>query len=144
MAKARRGTARTKKTAKNNRPELDGRYLWTRLAWLALAAAWLLTATALVSFDAGDPPGTDVWPLNAGVENWFGKAGAYTSHAILRLVGLGAIPVMAAWLMALVWSAAGREFRHPFVRTAGGVLIAAFMFVEKTPATVLAFSAVMG
>lgn len=125
MANARRGSARTKKTKKTARPDLDGRYLMTRLAWLGLAVAWLLTATALISFDAADPPGTDVWPLNETVQNWIGVAGAYTSHAILSLVGIGAVPAMVAWLMALVWSAAGREFRHPFVRTAGAVLIVA-------------------
>ena len=32
---------------------------------------------------------------------------------------------MIAWLLALVFSAAGRAFRHPFVRTAGAVLIVA-------------------
>jgi hypothetical protein len=125
MANARRGSARTKKTKKTARSDLDGRYLMTRLAWLGLAVAWLLTATALISFDAADPPGTDVWPLNETVQNWIGVAGAYTSHAILSLVGIGAVPAMVAWLMALVWSAAGREFRHPFVRTAGAVLIVA-------------------
>ena len=123
MANPRRSTARTKKTKKKTGHELDGRYLWTRLAWLGLAVAWLLTATALISFDAGDPPGTDVWPLNGSVQNWIGVAGAYTSHAILSLVGIAAVPAMVAWLMALVWSAAGREFKHPFVRTAGTVLI---------------------
>ena len=125
MANARRGTARTKKTKKTAGHELDGRYLWTRLAWLTLAVAWLLAATALISFDAVDPPGSDVWPRNETVQNWIGVAGAYTSHAILSLVGVGAVPAMVAWLMALVWSAAGREFKHPFVRTAGTVLIVA-------------------
>jgi S-DNA-T family DNA segregation ATPase FtsK/SpoIIIE len=124
MANSRRGAARTSK-AKKSEPALDGRYLWTRLVWLGLAVGWLLTATALISFDIGDAPSHAVWPRNAPTQNWIGVVGAHTAYAILKLVGLGAIPAMIAWLMALVWSAAGREFRHPFVRTAGIVLIVA-------------------
>ncbi len=93
--------------------------------WLALAVAWLLTATALISFDAGDAPSHAVWPHNEPTRNWIGVIGAHASYAILKLVGLGAIPAMIAWLLALVFSAAGRAFRHPFVRTAGAVLIVA-------------------
>lgn len=130
MATPRRSPARTKtgsrkRGSKNSSPDLDGRFLWTRLAWLGFAAAWLLTATALISFDAGDAPSHAVWPHNQPAANWIGVVGAHGSYAILKLLGFGAIPAMIAWLMALVWSASGRPFKHPFVRTAGIVLITA-------------------
>jgi S-DNA-T family DNA segregation ATPase FtsK/SpoIIIE len=126
MANARRGGARTSKSKKKPAPsELDPRFLWTRLVWLALAVGWLLTATALISFDAGDAPSHAVWPHNTPTRNWIGVVGAHTAYAILKLVGLGAVPAMLAWLLALVWSASGRAFRHPFVRSAGAVLVIA-------------------
>jgi len=130
MANTRRGSARTntgsrKRGSKNAGTELDGRFLWTRLAWLGLAAAWLLTATALISFDIGDAPSHAAWPHNVPTQNWIGVVGAHTAYAVLKLMGFGAIPALIAWMMALVWSASGRAFKHPFVRTAGIVLITA-------------------
>ena len=111
MANARRGSARTKKNTKKTGTDLDGRYLLTRLAWLGLAVAWLLTATALISFDAGDAPGHVVYPPNSPAQNWIGVVGAHTSYAILKLVGLAAIPARAAtWGM-------GKTLRWAFRQT---------------------------
>lgn len=112
----------------------------TRLAWLALAVGWLLTAAALISFHPADPPSHVAWPHNQPPANWIGVVGAYTAYAVLKLLGFGAIPVMLAWVLALVWSASGRPFKHPFVRTGGVVLItlsvsglAAAVFDEAGP-----------
>ncbi len=124
MAKKRRGRARTTK-AKTPQPELDTRFLWTRIVWLVLAVGWLLTAAALVSFDPGDAPGHVVWPYNTPTHNLIGLVGAHASYAILKLIGFGAVPAMFAWLMALVFSASGRPARYPLIRTAGVVLLTA-------------------
>jgi S-DNA-T family DNA segregation ATPase FtsK/SpoIIIE len=125
MATPRGRSARSKKKQAQASGGLDARFLWTRLAWIALAAAWLLTATALISFDAADPPSHVVWPHNSPPANWIGIAGAYVSYALLEFVGLAVVPGMLAWLLALVFSASGRPLQHPLVRTAGVVVITA-------------------
>ncbi|USN99379.1 MAG: DNA translocase FtsK 4TM domain-containing protein [Phycisphaeraceae bacterium] len=126
MAKARGRSARAGKAKRapgHEHAELDKRFLWTRLVWLALAVAWLLTAASLISFDAGDAPGHVAWPYNDPTRNWIGVVGANASYAILKLIGLGAVPAMLAWLLALVFSASGRPYKHPLIRTGGIVLI---------------------
>lgn len=125
MATPRGRSARSKKKPASGHAGLDARFLWTRLAWLGLAVAWLLTTTALISFDPADAPSHVVWPHNDPAANWIGLVGAHVSYAILKLVGLACVPAMLAWLLALVFSASGRPFQHPFIRSAGVVVITA-------------------
>lgn len=122
MAKARGRSARATKS-KQAPAELDNRFLWTRLVWLALAVGWLLTAAALISFDPADVPSHVSWPHNDPTANWIGKVGAHASYAILKLIGFGAVPAMLAWVLALVFSASGRPYKHPLIRAGGIVLI---------------------
>jgi S-DNA-T family DNA segregation ATPase FtsK/SpoIIIE len=121
MAKAQGRPARARKA--ELRPALDGRYLFSRLAWLALAVAWVLTSIALLSFDAADAPSHVVWPHNEQTRNLIGAVGAHTAYAILKLVGFGALPAMVAWVLALVLTASGRFSPHPLIRTGGVVLM---------------------
>ncbi len=125
MAKPQSRAARTSKSKSPPADPVDRGELWSRLAWLGLAVAWVLTAAALLSFDPADPPGHAAWPHNDPPANWIGLVGANASYAILKLIGLGAIPAMLAWVGSLVLSASGRPVRHPILRAAGVALITA-------------------
>ncbi|HRQ73963.1 MAG TPA: DNA translocase FtsK [Phycisphaerales bacterium] len=68
--------------------EVDGRdRVWTRVAWLGLAAAWVFLVASLVSFSAADPPSNAVYPPNDPVRNWCGPAGAWVAYHTLRFIG---------------------------------------------------------
>ena len=122
MAKAHGRSARPRKTKTTHR-ELDKQFLWTRLVWLTLAVGWLLTAAALLSFDAADAPSHVVYPHNDPTLNLIGLVGSHVAYAMLKLIGFGVVPVMFAWMLALVFSASGRPSGHPLIRSAGVVLI---------------------
>src|SRR2546425_847882 len=77
----------------------DAHLVWKRIAWLAVAAAWLFAGASMLGFDAADAPALGVVPHNEPTRNFCGAAGAvlayygfeYFGYGFWVLLGLGAV-----------------------------------------------------
>jgi len=89
------------------------------LTLLALAA---FLGTALLTYDAADPPGRLVYPNTEAIQNACGRAGALTAHFLLAGLGLGSyylvLSVAVLGCCLLGW----RGVTQPSTRLAGWLI----------------------
>ena len=121
---AGRGTSSSRARRAKPAEHPDHALLLPRLAWLIAAGCWLFVAAALVSSNAGDPPGHAVAPLNSPVANWGGVVGAWISDRLFLLLGWGAWAMLAAFAVELGLLAAGKRRGQLAVRALGVLMIA--------------------
>ncbi len=96
-----------------------------RVGWAVLAAGWLFLLLSVMSFDAGDAPSHAVWPHNEVTANWMGPVGAHLAYALLKLLGWGVWPGLAAGLLGIAMPLARQRPEHPLVRSLGLCLVIA-------------------
>jgi len=101
------------------------RLLWA-ITWVVLAGLWLLLAVSLISHHRQDPPSLTHAMLSGpdAIGNWAGPLGAYLSHKAYLLLGPGVWVIMAAGLVYLVMTLAGRRIEQFWLRTIGVLFMA--------------------
>lgn len=97
-----------------------------RLAWLIGAVIWLLAFAAMISFNAADPPGHAVVPLNppGEIANWIGSFGAAFAYHTFSMLGIGAWIILfslGGYLAHIAWRG---PIDHAWVRGIGVVMVA--------------------
>lgn len=89
--------------AKRKRNEADetapGAALWAAFGMLIV----IFLGTALLTFSSTDWPNPHVFPHPDPVENACGRVGAWFSFHVIRLLGLGAYPLLLGVLVACYW-----------------------------------------
>ncbi len=93
--------------------------MYKPIAWSILAAAWLLVAAALVSYDPADPPGHFVAPQNAKAKNLVGQLGANVAYQTYLMLGPGVWVAVAGIATFLLITVAGRPVTSPVRRLLG-------------------------
>ncbi len=93
-----------------------------KLLWLAGAAVWLYTLTALVSFSSNDWPSHTVAVQSIPPHNLGGTVGALLSYSLYEGLGFGVWVPMLCGGYALAVIASGRIVPHPIVRGIGALL----------------------
>ena len=96
--------------------------LTRKIGWIAAFAAWVLTALALVSFDAADAPSRTVASWNQPPANLMGAVGAMVALTVYEAFGFGAWIAMILGGIALWATFTGRAISHPMVRVVGVVI----------------------
>ena len=94
------------------------------LSWLLLVGAWLLVATAMLSYDPTDWPSHLVARHNENANNWVGAAGALIAHKVYLMFGPGAWILLGGVAVAMVVVAMGRKLSDPALRGAGLFIMA--------------------
>jgi len=102
---------------------VDSRTLWRFLAWALAAGCWALLVAALVSYDAADPPGHSVAPLNEQVHNWVGRFGAVVAYKAYLMIGPGVWVAVLGWAAMLAVAMAGRAITQPGFRIFGIIVM---------------------
>jgi len=97
--------------------------VWKRIAWLALAGAFVFVIASLLGFDSGDQPSHAVTPHNEPTANWCGPVGAYLAYSLYYVLGPGVWVGIALVLTYLIATASGYRVAHLPLRVAGSVLI---------------------
>ncbi len=95
------------------------RQMWQYLAWLVLAAGWLMSAAALISYAPSDWPSPFVAPHNEPAANWAGRVGAWVAHELYSMIGPGVWLMMAGGLALMVALALRRPVTQPVLRAIG-------------------------
>lgn len=103
---------------------------------IALCALTTFTAVSLVTFDAGDPIATPVWPIgslyqpavivhptNDTIQNACGHWGALTARALLDATGIGASIIVIAMAFLAVSLLIYGEVKALAIRSLGGTII---------------------
>ena len=108
-----------KRTSRQAGEFVPPRQMWQYLAWLALAAGWLMSAAALLSYDPSDWPSPFVAPHNEPATNWAGQVGAWVAHELYSMIGPGVWLMMAGGLALMVALALRRPVTQPIVRAIG-------------------------
>src|SRR3954447_23736168 len=97
----------------------EDRSLKIDLCALLLTALLVFLGIALWTYNAADPPNTNVWPASEVVHNACGRAGAFTAHYLFDSLGVGAyyLLVSLAGLVFLLFC--HHEIDQPVLRTFG-------------------------
>src|SRR3954464_16036890 len=97
----------------------EDRSLKIDLCALVLTALLAFLGIALWTYNAADPPNTNVWPASEVVHNACGRAGAFTAHYLFDSLGVGAyyLLVSLAGLVFLLFC--HHEIDQPVLRTFG-------------------------
>ncbi len=116
--------AKKKQTKQNQTPEVPPALRVARsVGWTLLTGLWLLVAVALLSYDAADPPGHMVAPLNEQPSNWVGVFGAVVAHHVYLMLGPGAWVALSGLATYLVLTAKRRPVSQPILRCIGLLLM---------------------
>ena len=85
----------------------------SRLSLILMAlilGGWVLLSIALVSYSKYDPPSNMIFEPGRDIANWAGKLGAFVSHHIHNMFGLGSwvlwlglTVLMGAYMMGKRW-----------------------------------------
>lgn len=96
-----------------------------RLDFIAagLVIVTLFLAGSFVSFDPADPPSDLAYPINAEVQNWCGRAGAWISFEFIELLGIGSFGVVGLVLVAAIAAGLRLPVRQAFRQAVGVILI---------------------
>ncbi len=101
----------------------DFQRLRTDLLGLGLLAGAVWLGLCLLSFDAADHPATTVYPPRDVVRNIGGEAGAFTTHVLRELLGLGAY-LLPAFMIVWSFRLFSRDgLRDPIVRFCGSMMV---------------------
>jgi len=95
-----------------------------RVLWALGALLWTLLLAALLSYSPHDIFGHATSAAPDAPLNWIGAAGAFVSHELISLFGLGAYILLACGLIALVYVGFIGPLSHPLVRALGALLVA--------------------
>ncbi len=89
---------------------------------IAMAAGTLFLAIALGTHHRADPPSTLVWPPPETTQNACGWSGAYASHYLLEMMGLGAYYAVGSLAVVTVLLLMRRQIDQPVMRCVGWAL----------------------
>lgn len=109
---------------------------------LVCLLGWLAAATALVGFDAADPPRPTVFPAHPTPQNWLGLPGSAAARTLLDLFGVAVVAFMAAWLLlGLTLAFEGRRGQWSWRLLGGAAMVPSLAlladFSHNTPGQVL-------
>lgn len=76
----------------------------------------LFLTVSLLTYDAADPPSTEVWPLSPVCHNVCGLAGAYTAHWMYGVFGMGTWFILASMLLGYILLLLDCPVRNPYFR----------------------------
>src|SRR3954447_19604841 len=97
----------------------EDRSLKIDLCALVLTALLAFLGIALWTYNAADPPSTNVWPASNVVHNACGRAGALTAHYLFESLGIGAYYLAASLAVLTFLLLRHREIDQPVLRTFG-------------------------
>ncbi len=100
----------------------ENRSLRIDLCAIALLALVVFLGIALWTFNAGDPPSTNVWPSTNVVHNACGRAGAIFAHYLLESLGVAAYYLVGSLAVLTFLLFRHREIDQPMLRTFGWVV----------------------
>jgi S-DNA-T family DNA segregation ATPase FtsK/SpoIIIE len=97
----------------------EDRSLKIDLCAIALLALVVFLGVALWTYNANDPPSTNVWPATNLVHNACGRAGALTAHYLLESIGVAAYYLVGSLTVLTFLLFRHREIDQPILRTFG-------------------------
>jgi S-DNA-T family DNA segregation ATPase FtsK/SpoIIIE len=97
----------------------ENRSLKIDLCALALLAIVVFLGLALWTYNATDPPSTNVWPASQVVHNACGRAGALAAHYLFESLGVGAYYLTVSLAVLTCFLLRHREIDQPILRTFG-------------------------
>src|SRR3954468_11979273 len=97
----------------------EDRSLKIDLCALVLTALLVFLGIALWTYNAADPPSSNVWPASDVVHNACGRAGAFTSHYLFESLGIGAYYLLVSLTGLVFLLFCHREIDQPVLRTFG-------------------------
>src|SRR3954469_16424672 len=97
----------------------EDRSLKIDLCALLLTALLVFLGIALWTFNAADPPSTNVWPASDVVRNACGRAGGLTANYLFESLGVGSYYLLASLAGLIVLLFRRREIDQPVLRTFG-------------------------
>ncbi|HEX5472131.1 MAG TPA: DNA translocase FtsK 4TM domain-containing protein [Lacipirellulaceae bacterium] len=100
----------------------EDRSLKIDLCAIALLALVVFIGVALWTFNANDPPSTNVWPAINVVHNACGQAGAITAHYLFESLGVAAYYLVVSLAVLTLFLFRRREIDQPILRTFGWVV----------------------
>src|SRR4051812_20608423 len=129
----------------------EDRSLKIDLCALVLTALLVFLGIALWTYNAADPPSTNVWPASDVVHNACGRAGAFTAHYLFESLGIGAYYLLASLAGLIVLLFRHREIDQPVLRTFGWAIsvvglttLAALALPNSTPGPVVGAGGYIG
>ncbi len=129
----------------------EDRSLKIDLFALALLALVAFLGLSLWTYDATDPPSTNVWPPSDVVHNACGQAGALTSHYLFESLGIGAYYLAGSLAVLTFFLLRRREIDQPIIRTlgwavsvAGLTTLAALAIPNWTPGPIIGAGGYIG
>lgn len=130
---------------------LEDRSMKLDLVAIALAAMTLLLGFSLASYNRYDPPSTLVWPPSDVVHNACGRGGAYVSHAMLQMMGVGAYYAVASLAIVTLLLLMRRSIDQPITRAVGWAMsllgvstLAAMLLPSWSPGPVVGSGGYLG
>jgi len=90
-------------------------------AGLVIVALFL--AGSFASFDPADPPSDLAYPVNAEIQNWCGRAGAWVSFEFVELLGIGSFGIVGLVLIAAIACGLRLPVRQALRQAIGVILI---------------------
>lgn len=102
--------------ASRSTPKLD-------LTALGLLLAGMLLALCLLSYDAGDAPGTMIFPHHPQTRNILGPVGAWLAETLQETLGAAAFVLLAAWFVLVLLLFSRRSLLTWLLRLVGWVLL---------------------
>ena len=76
----------------------------------------LFVTVSLLTYDASDPPSTEVWPLLPICHNACGLAGSYTAHWMYGVFGMGTWFILVSMLLGYILLLLDCPVRAPYFR----------------------------
>lgn len=95
-----------------------------RVFWAFIALVWALVFAALLSYSPSDVFGHASSSISETPLNWIGAVGAFLSHELIGILGIGSWALLGAALIAIVHVGFVGPISHPGVRTVGIFLVA--------------------
>ncbi|HVT27009.1 MAG TPA: DNA translocase FtsK 4TM domain-containing protein, partial [Lacipirellulaceae bacterium] len=100
----------------------EDRSLKIDLCAIALLALVVFFGVALWTYNANDPPSTNVWPATNVVHNACGRAGALAAHYLFESLGIAAYYLVASLAVLTFLLLRHCEINQPVLRTFGWVV----------------------
>src|SRR3954449_11702555 len=97
----------------------EDRSLKIDLCALVLTALLVFLGIALWTYNAADPPSTNVWPASDVVHNACGRAGAFTAHYLFDSLGIAAYYLLVSLASLVFLLFCHHEIDQPVLRTFG-------------------------
>ena len=102
---------------------LERRQLQLDLLALGLLASTLFLALSLVTYDAGDPPTSSVFPAYDQVHNLCGVAGAWLASILFNTLGVAAYFLLVTLVVIDALVLSRRTVAEPTLRACGWLLM---------------------